>query len=105
MCTEVSNGSLAKSRSNSTAMDSIQSLRLDNGRFEWSMMLAVDHSTVWPTFSHENGPYTVAKLAHALPSRRLKRDTPRDEVQRVGPARMLFVVCPIQSQPDGRHHR
>src|SRR5882724_10208650 len=56
-------------------------------------------------FSHENGPYTVAKLTHALPSRRLKRDTPRGGVQRVGPARMLFVVCPIQSQPDGRHHR
>jgi hypothetical protein len=56
-------------------------------------------------FSHENGPYTVAKLTRALPSRRLKRGKPRDGVQRVGPPRMLFAVCPIQSQPDGRHHR
>jgi hypothetical protein len=56
-------------------------------------------------FSHGNGPCTVAMPTHALPSRRLKHDTRHDGAQRVGPVRMLFVVCPIQSKLDGRHHR
>jgi hypothetical protein len=56
-------------------------------------------------FSHENGPCIVAMLTHALPSRRLKHDTPHDGVQRVGPVRMLFVVCPMQSKPGDRYHR
>jgi len=52
-----------------------------------------------------NGPCNVAMPNHALPSRRLQHDTPHDGVRRVGPARMLFVACPIQSKPDGRDHR
>jgi len=55
--------------------------------------------------SRENGPCTVAMPTHVLPSRRLKHDTTHDGVPRVGPVRMLFVVGPIQSKPDGRHHR
>jgi len=46
-------------------------------------------------FSRENGPCSVAMSNHALLSRRLQHDTPHDEVQRVGPVLMLFVVRPI----------
>jgi hypothetical protein len=45
--------------------------------------------------SRENGPCSVAMPNHALLSRRLQHDTPHDEVQRVGPVLMLFVVRPI----------
>src|ERR1700739_2056490 len=57
------------------------------------------------SFSRENGPCNFAMPNHAFPARRLKRGTPDDGAQRVGPVPMLFVVGPIQSKPDGRHHR
>ena len=52
-----------------------------------------------------NGPCNVAMPNHAPLSRRPQRDPPHDGVQRVHPVRMLFVVCPVQSKPDGHDHR